>query len=70
MPYRVETTDIPMWKYPRRPKKIKALIRKRLSYVKRKQIQYKHKKRKLKIGKRSNYVKKEHRYHKYKKRGT
>ena len=52
MPHRVETTDAPKWKYPGRRKKIKALIRKRFNYVRKKQIQYKHKKGRLKIGKR------------------
>ncbi|MFX1485973.1 MAG: hypothetical protein ACFFBS_02520 [Promethearchaeota archaeon] len=65
MPYRVETADIPMWKYPKHPKKIKALIRKRLSYVKKKQMRYKPKKWKLNTHRRLDHVRKEHRYHKY-----
>ncbi|MFX0096498.1 MAG: hypothetical protein ACFE7E_01925 [Candidatus Hodarchaeota archaeon] len=68
MPHWVETTDVLKWKYPGRPRKIKALIRKKFDYVRKKQIQYKHKKGKLKAGKRSDYAKKEHRYHKYRKR--
>lgn len=68
MPYSVETTDILMWKYPERPKKIKALTRKRLNYVRKKQIHPKYKKRKLKIRKRLDYVRKGHKYLKHKKR--
>ena len=68
MPHRVETTDAPKWKYPGGPKKIKALMRKRLNYVRKKKLQYKHRKGKLKIRRKLDYVRKGHKYHKLKKR--